>query len=189
MRLLDAFGGATATAAPLAISIDAGPDAGLYSDDGCTVALAPTLPAYGGALSVRFRTPHAGALALKAGAPGLEEALAAAIQVVPGPPAGLAFTTAAQTVQKDACSAAVGVAVRDAFGNPARLPDGVSLRVAAPASLALYDAACAAALDGALPVSGDGTAQFRFKGSQPGVARVSVWLGSAASDSQDEAIE
>ncbi len=413
LRLLDAFGGATAVAAPLAVSIDAGPDAGLYSDDACTVALDPTVPAYGGVLSFRFRAPHAGALALKAAAPGLGEALATAVQVVPGPPAGLAFaspprtleagacvsasveaqdvfgntvqspgllvalasapaggltfhgdqgctssvtsagsdgtratfwfsgtvpeivtvtasapglasasqdervvpqgqatgiafltppltftagacsppitlqaqdsygnavtgaaavevtldsaaqlvpdpvlggllffadascaspvatavipagaatadvhirggaagtylvtargedfsptsltetvvagpaasvsfTTAAQSVQNGSCSAPVGVAVRDSFGNPAR-PDGVSLTVAVPGALALYgDAACAGVLGGPLLVSEGGTARFWFKGSQPGPARVSVWLGSAASDSQDELVQ
>jgi hypothetical protein len=113
--------------------------------------------------------------------------------VTSAPAASVSFTTLAQSASANACSEAVGVAINDAFGNAAPLPAGMALALAAPASLGLYsDKSCAVALplDGALLVASDGkSAQFWFKGAQPGRARVTVWLDGAASASQDEEIQ
>jgi hypothetical protein len=187
LRLLDAFGGATAASAPLAISIDAGPDAGLFSDDACTVALDPTVPAYGGVLSFRFRTPHAGELALKAAAPGLGEALATAVEVVPGPPTGLAFASPPRTLNAGDCASA-SVEAQDAFGNTV---DSTGLLVALAASpaggLTFYsDQGCTSSTTSAGSVGGRAT--FWFSGTVPEIVTVTASASGLASASQDERV-
>jgi hypothetical protein len=187
LRLLDAFGDATAAPAPLAISIDAGPDAGLYSDEACTVALDPTVPAYGGVLSLRFRTPHAGPLALKAAAPGLGEALATAVEVVPGPPAGLAFFSQPRTLDAGACTSA-SVEAQDAFGNSVQSPGlPVALAATPAAGLAFYgDRDCTGRITS---VDSDGSlATFWFSGTVPEIVTVIASTPGLASASQDERV-
>ncbi|OFX25861.1 MAG: hypothetical protein A2V77_09550 [Anaeromyxobacter sp. RBG_16_69_14] len=118
LGLLDAFGGATAVAAPLGISVDAGPDAALYSDDACTVALEPMVAAYGGGLTFHVLTPNAGELALRATAPGLEEAQAA-IAVAPALAAGLSSGGDAGSSAAVAARSGLASASRDAPMKPA----------------------------------------------------------------------
>jgi hypothetical protein len=188
LRLLDAFGGATAAPAPLAISIDAGPDAGLYSDDACTVALDPTVPAYGGVLSLRFRTPHAGSLALKAAAPGLGEALATAVEVVPGPPAGLAFVSPPRTLDAGACISA-SVEAQDAFGNSVDSPGLLVALAAAPAEGLTFHGAqgCTSGITSVVASDG-GRATFWFSGTVPEIVTVTASAPGLASASQDERV-
>ncbi len=173
--LLDAFGGATAPAVPLAISIDAGPDAGLYSDEACSVPLDPTIPAYGNELTVRFRDPHAGVLTMRANAPGLEEALAE-IPIDPAAPAKLAFVSRPQTLAAGDC-ASVTVEVQDAFDNAVQSP-GLVVTLAAdpPGSVAFYgDRTCTSSIASAGGVGSDAT--FYIRGEQAGTYRLTAGCG------------
>ncbi len=91
--------------------------------------------------------------------------------VSPGPPAAIAFAGASLSVPAGACSPAVVLELRDAYGNAAPAPAAVAVDLqASPAGAVAFfsDAGCAAAASSATVAAGAAQAAFRFTGAAPG---------------------
>jgi hypothetical protein len=179
LRVEDAYGNASPVGAPLSVGLSGAPAAGLgfYADPACTRSISAVAVASGAsATSFFLGGTQAGAVVVSTTPPGLAGDTQTE-QIRAAPATRLAFTSAPQRLAAGACSGAAPLEVRDAFGNPATLPGGltVSLAAAPAAGFSFFrDAACMIPAP-ALPIAagGDRTTLF-FSGTAPGAVAVTA---------------
>lgn len=114
------------------------------------------------------------------------------VTVTPGAPNTLAFVTAAQTLEKGACSAVATVEVRDAANNPTTFTTSGNLTLGATpsAGTTFYtDETCSTAPTTSLPVTASqGRASFYFKDTTVETVTLSVAQSGLTSATQAQTI-
>jgi len=189
----DGAGSPVAVSSATAISLSATPSTGFlfYSDTSCTSPVASaTIAAGTAAASFFFRGTLVGSVNVTAAAASLSSA-SQAESVIAGPPAALAFTSAAQLVTAGACSAPVRVEVEDAFGNPTAvsLATAVTLSASPASGFAFFsDGNCTSAVTGVNVAAGASFSGFFFRGTVAGAVAISGSSLPLTSAGQSETI-
>jgi hypothetical protein len=185
----DALGNPATFAAPAAIALAAAPADGLafFSDEGCTAEIGSAAVAAGaGAATFRFRSTAAGAVTLRASAPGLSPDPTQGATVSPGPPDHLALAGAPESLVAGDCSAPVTVRAVDVHGNPSPLGAGaaVSLSAAPAAGFAFHSAAgCAGAALASVSIApGETEATVSLRGTAAGAVTATAAAAGLAPD-------
>jgi hypothetical protein len=148
------------------------------------------IPAGSSRVYFHLRDTRAGTATISATAPGLTGA-SQVTDILPGPVAGLLFTTAAQSVVAGYCSAPVTVTTVDTHGNAAAsgAPTSIALGSTGTGSVTFHLAAGCAAPGTAVQVpAGSSSASFWFMGFLPGAVTVRASLPTSTA-SQEEVIE
>lgn len=173
LTVLDSGGFEAAVGSPLPVALDAEPAAGfeLFSDSGCTQALAtPEVPAGESRLAFYFRGMRAGSVRVSARATGLQSD--SQLEVIrSAAPIQVAVVSGAQTVTAGSCSARVALESQDAAGNAAAVVSDVPIALAgAPADrLGIYaDSNCSQPVAAAAIPAGTASASFYFRAEVAG---------------------
>ncbi len=111
------------------------------------------------------------------------------VTVVPGAPAQLAFTTAAQSLRSGACSMVTTVQARDALGNPSPAMGSVAITASPDAGVTVHSDTTCATVVTSVPFSGS-NASFYFRGAIPlGAVQLRATSGTLAPATQVEQID
>jgi hypothetical protein len=194
LELHDASGASVPAGAKTTVSLAEMGSLGLnlYSDSGCTVP-AMSADIAMGQRQVRFyvRGSKAGSTMLQATSAGLSPA-AQAFVVAPGAATNVYFTSAAQTVKADRCSAPVTLETRDLQMNAAPVAADVAYTISANPStgVSLFsDATCMTALGSPKIASGTSSATFYFRAVRmPGMVTLNVMAPPLMGDAQVETV-
>jgi hypothetical protein len=193
LEVRDAYGNPSAPSRTDVTQVSlAAPGLTLYADPACGGAAVTALSLAPGETraSLFFRGVERGAVEVIASATGLREARQAET-VVAAAATRIVFTTPAQTVPAGACSVAVAIESRDAYGNPAPLSatEATSLSLSARALTPYADASCSGAPASAVSVAaGAAVASFYFSGTVAGTATITVGGTALTTAVQDEVI-
>lgn len=179
LQLLDAIGAETLAPSKLDLSVLPSPSTGftLHADAACAEALAaPSIPKAESSTTFYFRGVRAGVFRLDAAAPDVQ-GVSQLQTVLPGAPARLSFSSAAQAIEAGTCSGALAVEIQDRFGNP--VPYGAPLDVALSANPStgfgfFADPACAGAIASTPVGSNTSAATVYFRGTAAGMVEVTA---------------
>ncbi len=188
----DPFGNAVSLARAVAVELQ-DPDAGLafFQGGSCgSPSSTVTIDAGASAATFSFRSAVAGLHALSAGA-GTWTPAVQTEQVVPAVADHLAFVTPPRSASVGACSSALTVESRDAFGNASAVgaATAVALQAAPASGFGFFsDAACGAGASSATLGAGAFRATFYFRGTVPGSVAVTAAPSGLASVQQAQAV-
>lgn len=189
----DAFANRTNVTSDLTVALFASPAAGFtfYSDAGCTNPVTDvTLPAGDSEVDLYFVGEVAANVTMTAVANGFTDASQVA-SVVPAAPDALVFVTAPQTVEAGACSAALTVERRDAFGNAAASATSAVVDLASSPAIGFdfyADASCANATTNVTIPADQSRATVYFAGEMATDHTVTGATGSLTPAQQVETI-
>jgi len=193
VEVQDAFGNPTAVTSDTAVDLSASSGFGFsFSGDGsCSGAVTAVNVVTGASSAVLdFRGTSAGPIAITGSSPLFGSAGQVEI-IVPGSPASLEISTASQTVLARACSSAVTLTFRDAYGNAAPVASATTVPLAsAPASGPVFsgDATCGTAIAAASFPGGASSATVYFSGRTGGTFTFTAAPSGLPAVSQSEVI-
>lgn len=189
----DALGNASAVPAATTVTLSASPPAGFafFSDATCATATnSVTLAASSSQATFWLKGTVAQGVTVDAAATGLGGA-SQAETITPAPADRLAFTTSPQTVTAGGCSAATGLATRDAWGNASSVaaPTRIDLTAAPAGGFGFYsDASCSTPVASLSVGAGGGSATFHFRGTAAGSVAVTATVAGWTPVSQGETL-
>lgn len=193
VEVQDAFGNPAAVTSTTPVDLSASPGAGFsFSGDGSCSGAATAVNVLIGASSAvfYFRGTAAGVTTITGSSPLFGSAFQVEM-IAPGPPASLEISTPSQTVLARACSSAVTLTFRDAYGNAAPVASSTTVPLSsAPASGPVFfgDATCGTAIAAATFPAGASGATVFFSGRTGGPFSVIASPSGLAAVGQPEVI-
>lgn len=189
----DALGNPVNVSNNTTVTLSASPSAGfqLFAASNCTSPITSvSILAGANSASFYFRGTTAGGVTVSATTASVGSALQGET-IAPGPPASLEISTAPQTVLARACSGAVTLTFRDAYGNAAPVASATTVPLSSsPASGPSFygGATCASAIGAATFPAGASSATVFFRGRTGGTFTITGAPSGVAAVSQSEVI-